>query len=109
MEAAKLIEWLMLCMAITMMAVFFIIGAKIVWLILTSKLDIRELIADPQGRLASKKMWSHVAAAVFTYACLKDASTGQPSVELLTAYMVAVGGFEALMKWMSMKQEKKSE
>lgn len=96
------LHWLLLCSMISLFAVMFIILAKFLLAIVNGKADWRDLFCDPQGRIASKKCWSHVAAGVYTFAVIKDSLDGEVNLWLLLSYMLVVGGFEVVMKLLSM-------
>ena len=92
------IHWLVLCSSISLFAVMFVVMAKFLTAIITGKADWRDLFCTPDGKIASKKCWSHIAAGVFTFAVLRDSLDGKVDVILLATYMLIVGGFEIALK-----------
>ena len=99
--ANTFLHWLVLCASISLFAVVFVVLAKFLIAIFKGTADWRDLFCTVDGKIASKKVWMHIASGVFTFAVLKDSLDGKVDVVLLSSYMGIVGGFEVAAKILS--------
>lgn len=103
-DTTAVIEWLLMCCAISILFVIFTFGTRIVWGGLTGKFDPLDLVLGKNGRISDEKIWTHVGKGLLVFAMIKDASDGHPDWNLQLALFVALAAHEVVIRWMANRE-----
>lgn len=105
MSDAKLIEMLMLVTAIGLLSIGAVVATKIMIALFSGKIDALDLISAG-GKLSEEKIFTIVGKVACVFVMIKDASDGQPTLDLQLAMAALIFAHELLKRWQSIGLEK---